>query len=366
MVDAIISDVHANLEALERVLADAAQNGADRVICLGDVVGYGPQPRETLARIRSVCVMALAGNHDYAVAGIVDTANFSDKAREGVERHRAVLSREEISYLKNLPLTARLDRASFTHGDLTDPAAFPYVITAEDAAATFAATDAQIVFVGHTHVAKLHLVGSSGEVYALEPQDFVLEEGKRYVVNVGSVGYPRELNGRCASTYVLFDEETGTVRYRSLPFSVESLLPRKSSLNFWRRFLFAVLALGLVAGLVACFLAISFRLAPAVPVVTAVTTDATPPFLARTLPVSEGMTKAHAGLVLTRGSTMVHLTIVFFGADKREIMAYHETVVTSNKKGYPIPFGAVSAVIEVRPTLQGDRIIVKSFDPYLE
>lgn len=366
MIDAIISDVHANLEALERVLADAVRNGANRVFCLGDIVGYGPEPAETIARIREACVMTLAGNHDRAVAGQIGTAHFNAAAREGVERHQAQLGREAILWLRNLTATARLDRAAFAHGDTVDPEAFRYVMTKEDAAAVFDSTDAQVIFVGHTHEPKIHLTGASGEVYELKAQDFILEEGKRYVVNVGAVGYPREANGPHASTYVLYDEETGVVRYRALPFDVGSLLPRKGSFSRIRRFVFGALAVALLGCLAVCFAALSFRLTPAVPVVSSVTTDATPPFLVRTLPISEGMTKAHAGLVLTRGSTMVHLAVVFFGADKREIMAYHETVITSNKKGYPIPFGAVSVVVEIRPTLQGDRVIVKSFDPYLE
>lgn len=366
MTDAIISDVHANLEALERVLADAARQGANRVFCLGDVVGYGPEPAETIARIREACVMTLAGNHDRAVAGQIGTSNFNAAAREGVERHQAELGREAILWLRNLTATARRDRAEFAHGDTVDPEAFRYVMTKEDAAAVFASTEAQVVFVGHTHVPKIHLTGASGEVYELPPQDFVLEDGKRYVVNVGAVGYPREANGPHASTYVLYDEEAGTVRYRALPFDVGTLLPRRRSFPRMRRFVFGVLALTLLVGLAVCLSALAFRLRPAVPIATSATTGAMSAFLARTLPIGEEMTKARAGLVLARGSARVHLTMVFVGADRREISAVHETVVVSNRKAYPIPYGAVSVVIEVRPTLEGDRVIVKSFDPSVE
>ena len=194
---AVISDLHANESALRRVLADAKSHGADRVVCLGDIVGYGPLPAETLALARKSCVATVAGNHDDAVCGRHGDDTFTGLARDAVRRHREALQPADIAWLKSLPYTCEFGRAVAAHGDLFDPQKFYYVENESDAAATFDATDAQLVFVGHTHVPAIFLVGRSGNVYKTEPQDFTLEDGKRYIVNPGSVGYPRESGGKC-------------------------------------------------------------------------------------------------------------------------------------------------------------------------
>ena len=96
---AIISDIHANVTALQNVLADAKAQGAEKIVCLGDVVGYGPLPSETVALARKECFIVLAGNHDDAVSGRGDASTFIDLAKEAVERHRAALSEEDVEWL---------------------------------------------------------------------------------------------------------------------------------------------------------------------------------------------------------------------------------------------------------------------------
>ena len=241
---AVISDLHANESALRRVLADAKSHGADRVVCLGDIVGYGPLPAETLALARKSCVATVAGNHDDAVCGRHGDDTFTGLARDAVRRHREALQPADIAWLKSLPYTCEFGRAVAAHGDLFDPQKFYYVENESDAAATFDATDAQLVFVGHTHVPAIFLVGRSGNVYKTEPQDFTLEDGKRYIVNPGSVGYPRESGGKCFSSYVLYDTDENTVVFRQTPFAVSSVMQR--GLNP-RRISLAVLAAGAVA-----------------------------------------------------------------------------------------------------------------------
>ena len=124
---ALISDVHANLDALEKVLKDAQALGAEEIVCLGDIVGYGPRPAETLARVRETCAVVLAGNHDDAVSGRGDSSTFIDLAGDAVQRHREALTPDVLAWLKSLPYTATIDGARCTHGDLFDPPKFYYI-----------------------------------------------------------------------------------------------------------------------------------------------------------------------------------------------------------------------------------------------
>ncbi len=254
---AIVSDIHANTEALDRVLSDAREQGVDQIVCLGDIVGYGPRPAEALARVRETCVITLAGNHDDAVSGRGAADAFIGLAGDAVVRHRDTLSPADLAWLRALPWSCELEGAIAAHGDMCESQKFYYIENEEDACANFNATDAQLLFVGHTHVPTIFLTGQSGAVYRIEPQDFTLENGKRYIVNPGSVGYPREKDGRCLSSYVIYDSIERTVCFRFLPFSVASVMQRGKSPRRIRKRLLVVgaLVIGLVCAGLAWFLA---------------------------------------------------------------------------------------------------------------
>ena len=220
---AIISDVHANETALRAVLADAADARAEKLICLGDVLGYGPDPvaaHELLYRRAHVC---LAGNHDDAVSGRFPVEDFTSFAAAAVARHRAALAPSALDWLRHLPHVCDFPGPAggfaCAHGEFSDPTRFNYVLEPSDARPSWRARAEPLLFVGHSHKPGIFVLGTSGEPHALEPMDFVLEPGKRYLVNVGSVGYPR--SGVCRSFYCLYDDGTGTVSFRSLPFDLE-------------------------------------------------------------------------------------------------------------------------------------------------
>ena len=247
MVYAILSDIHANESALRHVLADIHTQGVDRIICLGDTVGYGPLPEESIRLLRAQNALILAGNHDDAVSGRIDPSDFNDLAADAVQRHHDALSSDSLKWLAKLPYTHAENGFLATHGDFTEPNAFLYIESEADAQANFAATDAQLMFVGHTHTPELFLTGSSGAVYRVKPTDFTLEDGKRYIVNPGSVGYPRETDGSCRSSYVIYDSNRRTIVFRFIPFSVSSVLQRgqtkKSRRALWLSVFTAAFAL---------------------------------------------------------------------------------------------------------------------------
>ena len=224
---AIISDVHANEAALRAVLQDAADAHAERIVCLGDVLGYGPEPVQALELVYRRAHVCLAGNHDDAVAGRCATEDFTDFAAAAVERHRAALAQEAVDWLRRLPHTCDFlgdggqSAGAFacTHGDFSDPKAFFYVLEPEDALPSFHERAEPLLFAGHTHRPCVYELGPDGTPVERPPADFTLEPGRRYLVNVGSVGYPR--SGACRSCYCIYDDAARRVSFRTLPFDLE-------------------------------------------------------------------------------------------------------------------------------------------------
>lgn len=367
---AVISDVHANLQALEKVLKDAEAQGAEKLVCLGDIVGYGPLPCETLARVRSAASVVIAGNHDDAVSGRLDAADFIDLAADAVKRHREALSAEDLAWLKSLPYTATFDGASAAHGDFTDPPAFNYMMDTSTVSANLKATRAQLMFVGHTHVPCVHLVGQSGRIYRIDPEDFTLEEGKRYIVNPGSVGYPRESRGQCYSSYVLYDSAERTVQFRLLPFTVASVMQRGANPKGMKRKLVAVVVLA--AALVSAGLA--FLLAPAHETVVEKKTvvektvyDDDPALMVtkKTLTLPKDAKTVRAGYKIARGD-LADLHVVFRAADGTVLQALKFTPKGSANQALKIPANAVFAEFAVRRLKPDGKPSITAFSPRWE
>ena len=225
---AIFSDVHANAAALRAVLADAADAQAEKIVCLGDVVGYGPDPAEALELVYRTAHVCLAGNHDDAVSGRFPLEDFTSFAEAAVLRHRAALAPAACDWLRHLPHVCSFSGAAgafaCTHGAFAAPAQFDYVLEPADAQASWAARDEPLLFVGHTHRPGVFALEAGGAPQRRGPADFVRARGARYLVDVGSVGYPR--SGACRSVYCLYDDDTGRVAFRSLPFDLEGYRAR--------------------------------------------------------------------------------------------------------------------------------------------
>ncbi len=365
---AVLSDVHANIVALDAALADVAALGIDRVVCLGDVVGYGPAPAETLERIRTCSAAVIAGNHDAAVSGAISAEDFIDLAGDAVVRHREALSAEQMDWLKKLPLTTVFGGAAASHGDFISPIDFNYIDDEASAKVNFRMRNEQLLFVGHTHVPCIFLTGSSGSVYRLEPQDFILEDGKRYIVNPGSVGYPRENGGQCYSTYVIYDDVERSVRYRTLPFSVASVMQRGVNPSRKRRrvIISAALAVAAVAVAAAGWLAMRGPEEKVVTKVVEVDKAMSRAFLLveKSVVLKPGMTKVKANFCLEKDSDPAELRIVFETMDGKESGRESEKVKRDRmKKTWLIPSGAAVAKFTVLKYGENDKVSIKAFRP---
>lgn len=217
---AIVSDLHANVQAWNAVLTDLGSSAVDRILCLGDVVGYGPDPAAVLASVHRHVHALVLGNHDAVVCGKMSPEAFNARARQLILWTRTQVGRAARDFLGELPLTLRAPGFRCVHGTFANPAAFDYLVEPEDAAASWRSVPEPLLFVGHSHTPGLFVLGASGVPHKLDPQDFALEPGKRYIVNVGSVGSPRD--GDARASYVLFDEASGSVLFRRIPFDLDA------------------------------------------------------------------------------------------------------------------------------------------------
>lgn len=354
MVYAIISDVHANAIALSAVLEDAHRCGAKRLLCLGDVVGYGPEPESTVSTIRARAAFTLAGNHDDAVSGRLDASDFIDLAADAVSRHREALSDENLAWLKSLPYTYNGRSFLCAHGDFTSPKTFEYVSDEQEAAANFAVTKAQLMFVGHSHVPGIFLTGASGKVYSLPPTDFTLEDGKRYIVNPGSVGYPRTNGNVCESTYVLYDDTEKTVSFRRLPFTVRSVMQTgRNPKRLKKRIIAAVAcAAAVAAGATAWMIAPKERIETVTEVLTNSVTSVVEKVVAiKQIDRTENCTlfstdrKVRIEVKLAKGSPAAQLQLAFKNESGKILWEERWTAKKSKRTTVSVPKGAASATL---------------------
>jgi diadenosine tetraphosphatase ApaH/serine/threonine PP2A family protein phosphatase len=214
---AILSDIHGNLEALRAVLADCATD-ADAVLCLGDTVGYGADPLPCVELVAERAQAVVGGNHEHAVAGRLDLAWFNRYARAAAEWTRERLDDDHRAYLGALPLVREVADATLVHASPAQPEEWDYLVTAEDGFAAFGHFATRWCFVGHSHVPGAWSLGSSGPEHDPGVAEVTMERGRRYIVNVGSVGQPRDRDPRAA--YALWDVDAGRVSIRRVAYDV--------------------------------------------------------------------------------------------------------------------------------------------------
>ena len=213
---AVVSDVHANLHALEAVLAEVDRGGFDEIWCLGDVVGYGPKPNECVALIQERTAICLAGNHDLVVLGKISLATFGGEAGAAAAWTREVLDAPARAYLTTLAPSAATTRAELFHGSPRDPV-WDYVMSEEAAHWSFLGSSAPLVLVGHSHTALHFQEGAPGQ---LAPGATVVDLAPgRHILNPGSVSQPRDGDPRAA--WLEVDVSSGRATFRRTDYPVE-------------------------------------------------------------------------------------------------------------------------------------------------
>jgi predicted phosphodiesterase len=220
----IISDIHANLTALEAVLSNAGE--IDSVWCLGDLVGYGPDPNECIECIKKLPnLVCLMGNHDAAVLNQIDTDSFNPEARQTIIWTQNVLIPENRAFLKNLPEKIQLDQVTLAHGSPRQPV-WEYLLDTYTATRSFNYFDSEFCFVGHTHLPFIFQLDdnqSSAQLTIPTPNEKI-ELFPRAILNAGSVGQPRDRDARAA--YAIYDTEQNTWHYRRVMYDIAEVQKR--------------------------------------------------------------------------------------------------------------------------------------------
>lgn len=214
---AVIADTHSNLEAFQAVLRDLEERGgADEIWCLGDIVGYGPDPRACLQLVRQLQCRCVAGNHDWAAIGKLDTSAFNPEAAAAAHWTAEALKKQDVDYLASLPLTLQMGDFTLAHGSPREPI-WEYVLSTQAARANFGRFESRFCLIGHSHTPLLFELdpGNSCRLHPL-PEHLSLETESRLIINCGSVGQPRDGDPR--ASYAIIDTGQEALWHRRVKY----------------------------------------------------------------------------------------------------------------------------------------------------
>jgi diadenosine tetraphosphatase ApaH/serine/threonine PP2A family protein phosphatase len=214
----IYSDIHGNLEALQAVLDSMQALGVERRICLGDLVGYCANPNECVEVIREKSDLVILGNHDSVALGRESSENFNFYARRAIEWTRENLSKESVDFLNKLSYMESEGELCFVHASPRSPADWYYVTSLDDAVDAFSFFRQRICFVGHTHWPVIVVMEGEQSFRICDTLSYTLEKGQRMLVNVGSVGQPRDRNP--LASWTICDSETLSVEIVRVPYDI--------------------------------------------------------------------------------------------------------------------------------------------------
>lgn len=199
---AVLSDIHSNMEALESVFRALGEEDIDRIVCLGDLVGYGPEPNECVEAVFGRTDRIVAGNHDCAASGRTSTENFTMHAKQAVRWTEKVITEASCRRLRGLPLSAVDQDALLVHATPDEPGAWHYMLESSDARRHFRFEGTDLCFTGHSHRPGAFVRNPEGEIGYRDAAELKLREGHAYIINVGSVGQPRDGDPRaCFGIY---------------------------------------------------------------------------------------------------------------------------------------------------------------------
>ena len=215
---AIFGDIHANLEALNAVLEDANENDCSHFVCIGDIVGYNANPKECLTAVKGLDCPVVKGNHDEMVASDIELVGLNPLAEQSMTWTRENLTQKDKTYLINLKLVRQVRDFTIVHATLDSPEGWGYVTSKFHALESFGYQYTPVCFIGHTHVPAFYIKTSSVEELGGRVLD--IENGKKYLINVGSVGQPRDGDPR--ASYCIYDLGGQRILNRRVEYDIKS------------------------------------------------------------------------------------------------------------------------------------------------
>lgn len=215
---AIFGDIHGNLEAFDAVVADISLQKADKLVCLGDIVGYGADPQACVDKIRELDCLTVLGNHDMVSVGLMDADSFNQFARIAALWTKESLDKTAKEFLKGLPLTGVMDDFHFTHANLYAPSLYEYIQTSYDAVRNFEKQEKPLCFVGHSHI-PVTLIFKKGILNFTLDKEVSMDPEAQMIINVGSVGQPRDENPQ--ASYAIYDSDKHMVHIRRVSYNIQ-------------------------------------------------------------------------------------------------------------------------------------------------
>ena len=215
----IFSDIHANLEALESVLAAYQDQDIDCYLCGGDIVGYAADPNQCCRIVEQYAQSSVAGNHDHGCVGAVSMDDFNPVAREAMTWTKSHLDKKNSAYLKSLPLVFKNKDLTLAHATEDAPGDFNYLLDGFTARKNFRIQDTRVCFVGHTHVPGAFVYKNKKDIEYLKQDEIVIAKRNSYIVNVGSVGQPRD--GNPLACYCIYDSAKGRVLIKRVRYNIQ-------------------------------------------------------------------------------------------------------------------------------------------------
>jgi len=215
---AILSDIHGNLEAFQAVLNALSEERIDSCLFLGDVLGYGADPKECIKLLKLLNpVVSIAGNHEWGVLDKTDILYFNDVAKEAILWTKKAIDNDDIEYIKSFSLVYEDEKMTLVHGTLNMPEEFYYIFDVEDAYVTMSQMKNALCFVGHSHVPGI-FASDHTKVEYLEKMDIRVDYERRYLINIGSIGQPRDGDPR--ASFAIYDDEEFKIEIKRTEYDI--------------------------------------------------------------------------------------------------------------------------------------------------
>lgn len=226
----IFSDVHANIEALDAILETLNSHGVEKFVCLGDIVGYGPNPNEVVRKVAEVCDICVLGNHDNVALKREAHEHFNPHAQNVIDWTQNILEEDVKDYLSKRPYLEREDGIYFVHASPKSPADWFYVNSLDDSVEAFDFCPDRICFIGHTHCPSFVIKESDQSFKVLDDDAVVLQDDQRILINVGSVGQPRDRNPKTSAC--IYDSETQSFELLRIDYDFGTTQQKMKDLKF--------------------------------------------------------------------------------------------------------------------------------------
>lgn len=216
----IFADIHSNLEALDEVIKAYKKEAIDKYLCVGDVIGYASNPKECIEKTKALTVIAVAGNHDWAVVDLFPVDYFNPVAREAIFWTKRNLDEQGRYFLESLKLIYKNEDLTLVHGTLDAPQEFHYMTDTYIAENSFRLLETNICFIGHSHAGGIFIKGKDDQMYYQEADSIKIKNENRYIINVGSVGQPRD--GNPYASYCIYDTEEKEIQIKRINYDIQT------------------------------------------------------------------------------------------------------------------------------------------------